>query len=105
MAGQAERIGVHLTNAATTLVDFSISSAKEQREGLKLIADAAAGVKGVLESIGNTLEEDRRRLATLEEQSNKSAQAGRDSQDATNQVLINLVRMTRGLTEFINSKG
>jgi len=119
VAGETERVGERLADAgevsgkvsqtladaATKLVGASETSIQLQQDALKQIGEAASGVKEVLEAVGRTLEEDRRRLGTLEEQNKKAAQAALESQEAAKRVLDSLVKMTRGLTEFINNKG
>lgn len=119
VAGQAERVGDRLTSAgevttrandafavaARQLVETTELAGRQQEGTTKQIEAAATRFTNVLAAVGDTLEEDRRRLATLEQQLVKSAQATQDSQDAAKRVLDNLVEMTRGLTQFVNRNG
>ncbi len=110
--GRLSEAGAASVSASSALSDASSALAKtgeagnrQHEESVKRIEDAAIRVTAALDAVGQALEEDRKRLSTLEDQSRRSAEAALQSQDAANRVLDSLVAVTRELTDFINRKG
>jgi hypothetical protein len=110
--GRLSEAGVASASASRALIDVSSTLAKageaanrQQEESVKRIEDAAIRLKTALDAVGQTLEEDRKRLSTLEDQSRRSIEAALQSQEAANRVLDSFVTITRELTDFINRNG
>jgi hypothetical protein len=100
----SSRVNQALTEAAAKLIDASASTSRQQEEAMRQMARSATRLGEVLDEVGRTLDVDQRHLVTIEAQTLRSAQAAQEAQEAARRVLDSLVGMTRGLTEFINSR-
>jgi hypothetical protein len=98
-AGQA------LAEAAGRMVTAAEAIGRAQADASRRLEEVTNGVIAALSAVGTTLKEDHKQLSDLEQQSARSAKAAVESQIAAQEVLANLVSVTRGLAEWIDRKG
>lgn len=109
---QTERIASHLrgtaesaaaameeiSNASTTLSQLAQQMGESHTEVTQRIAASVENVSAALDSVGERLEQDRRLLVQLQEQSRRSVEESIRAQAAAVEVLTRLTELTRGLT-------
>jgi hypothetical protein len=93
-----------LQAAARLITETAEAAAHQQREALGRIDEAATALSRSLQSLGQQLEEDRGKWTDLDSQVRQTADSARKANQDSQLVLENLVQVTKGLTQVIETK-
>ncbi len=100
--GTSTSVMNEITNSSTTLSRLAEQMKDSHTGATQIIEASVEKVSTALDSVGQRLEQDRKLLVTLEEQSCKTVEESVRAQAAALEVLNSLINLTKGLTVVLN---